>query len=47
LSLARVITGKHKGNIRVESEKGKGSLFYIELQNYNFVELRDDNNESL
>jgi signal transduction histidine kinase len=38
LSLSRRITDKHKGKIWVESEVGKGSVFYIELQRNEFSE---------
>jgi PAS domain S-box-containing protein len=38
LSLAKRITDKHKGKIWAESEEGKGSIFYIELQTKEFSE---------
>ncbi len=38
LSLAKRITDKHNGKIWVESEEGKGSTFYIELQKNEFIE---------
>jgi signal transduction histidine kinase len=38
LSLTKRITDKHKGKIWIESEIGKGSIFYIELQKNEFVE---------
>lgn len=38
LNLAKRITNKHKGKIWVESEEGKGSTFYIELQKEEFAE---------
>jgi signal transduction histidine kinase len=36
LSLARRIVDKHKGKIWAESEEGKGSIFYVELQKNEF-----------
>lgn len=38
LSLARRIVDKHEGKIWVESEEGKGSTFFIELQKTEFGE---------
>jgi len=38
LSLSRRIADKHKGKIWVESEAGKGSVFYVELQRNEFSE---------
>ncbi|MEA4840745.1 MAG: PAS domain S-box protein [Bacteroidales bacterium] len=38
LSLSRRITDKHKGKIWVESEAGKGSVFYVELLRNEFSE---------
>ncbi|MEI7811808.1 MAG: PAS domain-containing sensor histidine kinase [Ignavibacteria bacterium] len=38
LSIAKRITDKHKGKIWAESEEGKGSTFYIELQTNVFTE---------
>jgi len=38
LSLAKRITEKHKGKIWAESEEGKGSTFYVELQKNTFEE---------
>ena len=38
LSLAKRIIDKHKGKIWAESEEGKGSVFYIELQRNEFLE---------
>jgi signal transduction histidine kinase len=38
LSIVKRIIDKHKGKIRVESEEGKGSVFYIELPGYEFSE---------
>ena len=37
LSLAKQIVEKHKGKIWVESEPGKGSEFFIELQQNDFI----------
>jgi signal transduction histidine kinase len=42
LSLAKRITEKHRGKIWVESEEGKGSTFYIELQKNSFTEDPSD-----
>ena len=38
LNVVKRIVEKHKGKIWVESEVGKGSVFYIELQKNEFVE---------
>jgi len=38
LSIAKTIADKHKGKVWVESEEGKGSTFYIELQHNDFFE---------
>lgn len=38
LSIVKKISYKNKGNVRVESEEGLGSIFYIELQNSEFSE---------
>jgi len=38
LSIAKRIIDKHKGKIWAESEEGKGSIFYIELQKNQFEE---------
>lgn len=38
LSIVKRISEKHKGDVRVESEKGKGSSFYIELHKDFFSE---------
>ncbi len=38
LSIAKRIVDKHKGKIWVESEEGKGSTFFIELQRNEFSE---------
>jgi len=38
LSIAKRIIDKHKGKIWAESEEGKGSIFYIELQKKQFEE---------
>ncbi len=38
LSIAKRIADKHKGKIWVESEEGKGSTFYVELQKNDFTE---------
>ncbi|MEI7812834.1 MAG: ATP-binding protein [Ignavibacteria bacterium] len=38
LSIAKRITDKHKGKIWAESEEGKGSVFYVELQTNVFTE---------
>ncbi len=38
LSIAKRITDKHRGKIWAESEEGKGSTFYIELQSRMFSE---------
>ncbi|MFH0736335.1 MAG: PAS domain S-box protein [bacterium] len=38
LSLCKRIVDKHKGKIWAESEEGKGSVFYIELQKNEFTE---------
>jgi len=38
LSIVKRIIDKHKGKIRVESEEGKGSVFYIELPGNIFSE---------
>jgi len=38
LNLTKRIVDKHKGKIWVESEVGKGSVFYVELQKNKFVE---------
>ncbi len=38
LSLVKRIVDKHKGTIRVESTKGQGSVFFIELHNHSFAE---------
>jgi signal transduction histidine kinase len=39
LSLVKRIVEKHKGKIWVESEKNKGSVFHVELQNRTFTEF--------
>lgn len=38
LSIVKRIIDKHKGKVWVESEEGKGSIFYVELQKNHFVE---------
>jgi signal transduction histidine kinase len=38
LSITKRIANKHKGKIWVESEVGKGSIFYVELQKNEFLE---------
>ncbi len=38
LSIVKRIAEKHKGKVRVESEPGAGSIFYVELQKYEFSE---------
>jgi len=38
LSVVKTIADKHKGTIRVESEEGRGSVFYIELPKNEFAE---------
>ena len=38
LSIVKRIIDKHKGKISVESEEGKGTTFFIELQNTEFSE---------
>lgn len=38
LSLAKQIVNKHQGRIWVESEEGKGTIFFVELQKKIFIE---------
>ncbi len=38
LSIVKRIAEKHNGKVRVESEPGKGSAFFVELQRYEFSE---------
>ncbi|PKL15971.1 MAG: hypothetical protein CVV49_18635 [Spirochaetae bacterium HGW-Spirochaetae-5] len=38
LSIVKRIAEKHNGRIRVESEPGKGSVFFVELQRFEFAE---------
>ncbi len=38
LSIVKRITDKHKGRIWVESEAGRGSIFYVELSKIEFTE---------
>jgi signal transduction histidine kinase len=40
LSIVQRIAEKHNGKVRVESEPGKGSVFYVELQGYEFSNPR-------
>ncbi len=38
LSIVKRIAEKHNGRVRVESEPGKGSTFFVELQRFEFTE---------